>query len=87
MGSVGAALNVQGQQHGGRCWDVQMLPAYMLASWKLWESSEVMCVASDASRLGQPAEDTVTYAVTDGVSSSWLPPQAFERDLSALFFF
>lgn len=78
QGSLGAAAAVIGldeNPHTSRGWDVSRLPAHMAANWKYWPHAEVVSIAADASRLGQPGEDTMVYAITDGVRSSWLPPQ------------
>ena len=39
-----------------------------------WEEPCVLCLASDAGRMGSPLEETNLYALTDGASGYWLSP-------------
>ena len=44
-----------------RQWDGRYLRAYQAAGWKTFESSTVVCIAEDGTRLGQPPRETQVY--------------------------
>ena len=75
--SAGSVARVVGVSKTGKNvnWDIQHLVAYSAASWSTWENCEVLSVASDASRVGAPAEETEFFALTDGFASTWAPVQ------------
>jgi hypothetical protein len=58
-------------------WTVEDLPPYMVAMWMCFAASKVLAWAMDAGRFGQPQEETMTYAVTDGFVAGWSLPQVF----------
>lgn len=60
-----------------RAWETQGLMQYTVASWKVFEHAEVVGISSDGKRLGNPAEETNTYAAwsADADVGVWLPPQ------------
>lgn len=74
VGSVARAAGLA-KQHGSVKWHLGKLPSYVATSWRSWGDCAVVSVSADASKFGMPAEETMSYAVTDGCSSSWLPPQ------------
>ena len=47
----------------------------MAACWRVFDGKTCVTISTDASRLGMRAEETVTYAATDGATACWLPPQ------------
>jgi hypothetical protein len=50
------------------------LPAYALAQYRVWEPELLLAVAFDASRLGRPLEDTMLFALQNGVDAAWGAP-------------
>ena len=74
-GSVMRANNLATRDHHGSSWHIEGLGSYVAALWREFESCEVTSISADASRFGQPAEETMAYAVTDGCTGAWLPVQ------------
>jgi hypothetical protein len=61
-----------------RQWECEHLRAYQAAGWKTFRSSTVVCLAEDATRLGQPPQETVVYIAWSGSAdrAMYLPVQA-----------
>lgn len=76
VGSVARATGLA-KQHGSVKWHLGVLPSYLAASWRSWRDCAVLSLSADASKFGMPAEETMAYALTDGWSSGWLPPQVW----------
>lgn len=75
VGSVMRAVGLVGPGKRGADWQVKHLQAYCAAGWRCWQDCVVVSISADASKFGQPAEETMSYVATDGWRSAWLPPQ------------
>jgi hypothetical protein len=86
--SSAAFLRAAGEIHdsSGRQWDEKMLARYQGDCWASMASSECVVLAQDASRLGEPAEETLMQAAfSPGVAiGCWFPPQAISKNSNNL---
>ena len=60
-------------------WSAELLCGYMHAAYKHFsEHCESISLVLDASRFGQPREETLAFAIWDckGAKATWLPVQA-----------
>jgi len=64
-----------------RRWDDQTLLQYRAAAWATFEEGNIVSIASDGSRIGDPAEETIVFIAWDAKSDRavFLPPQAFSE--------
>ena len=76
VGAVARSLGLDHDGHAGRDWGTSKMTTYLAACWRTWEHIEVVGISADASRFGNPQEETVAYAATDGWVGGWLPVQA-----------
>ena len=72
---IAAAAFTPGDACDARHMAQHELPSYMAAGWRHWDREDcVLSICQDASRLGQPQEETMLYGITDGYTASWGAP-------------
>ena len=74
-GAVMRAIGLATPGYAESTWAHADLKPYVSASWRTWKDCQVMSISADASKFGRPAEETMSYAVTDGHEAGWLPVQ------------
>jgi len=76
--SSGAQCRALGEKRNSYKWDTKDLNLYMRQCWRVFEKVKTITLAQDASKLGNPGEDTMVYAAfsPDLHCGIWLPPQA-----------
>jgi hypothetical protein len=63
-------------------WENQRLKAYMACGWRLMGGPGVYIITEDGARIGQPAEETVVYSLTNQrTGESMYPPPQVSKQL------